>query len=60
MRRRISNAAGPLISEGTPATYSPASTDHAAHAAAFPKINQYLHLRFGDHQPHQGCATSDR
>ena len=41
-RRRMSNAAGPLTSDGTPAAYSPARTDHAAHTAAFPKIIQYV------------------
>jgi hypothetical protein len=42
MRWRMSNAAGPLTSEDTPAAYSPVRTDHAVHAAAFPKINQYV------------------
>jgi hypothetical protein len=41
-RRRISNAAGPLTSDGRPAAYSPVSTDHVAHTAAFPKMIQYV------------------
>ena len=41
-RRRISNAAGPLTSAGTPAAYSPVSADHVAHTTAFPRMIQYV------------------
>ena len=39
-RCKITIAAGPLTRAGTPAAYSPVSSDHTVHAAALAKTSQ--------------------